>query len=620
MLGVRLDAETFPSVCSTDREVRAMHKIMTVRLPMSATLVGLSLAVAGCTAQAGDRAGGDVGKNVRVLTLASAGAAIDEPLTTWADQVSRLSGGTLRIEFKPDWRSGEPLAEAGIIHDVVGGKVDLAWVGARVWDRFGVTDFQALVAPMLIDSQALQANVFSAGIAAGMVNGVDSAGVVGLGVLPGPLRKVLGVSKPFVSPADFAGQVVGLQDGAVAEKTLRALGAQPRNVPSGAHLDGLDGYEQALGSIAGNHYELTASFVTSNVNLWPRPLVLFAAKGVVASLTSEQRSALRNAAAASLPAAIKSARALDEDAVPKLCKGGLTFTAASAQELRALQVAVQPVYDDLNADPKTRAIIERIQALKAELGAGPDSPICSGLPVGDSGTSSGAILDGTYEMTLTDKEVRKCPGDEGNKGAAFEVELRNGQSRLYAREAGGPWEVADVSTFRVFRDRFEMTDGTGLTVSMHWAFDGKQLTLTDMRNGYCGGAVVWTTHPWVLKRAAATAVGVPDGTYQMTLPDKEARKCPGDEHNTGGLNELVLHNGDVQMYNQTAGGPFELGWSGSYRFFRDRFEVTEDSTGIVLNMHWAFDGKQLSLTDMRGGECGDAMAWTTHPWVLQKSP
>jgi TRAP-type C4-dicarboxylate transport system substrate-binding protein len=481
-----------------------MHKGMTSGLLMTAALVGLSLAMVGCTAQAGDRAGGDVGKKVRVLTLASAGSDIGEPLATWADQVSELSKGTLRIEFKTGWRSGEPTAEAGIVRDVVTGKVDMGWAGARVWDRLGVTSFQPLVAPMLIDNQALQAKVFSDGIAAEMVKDVDSAGVVGLGVLPGPMRKVLGVSKPFVEPADFAGQVVGLQDGDVAKETLLALGAKPRTVPSGAELDGLDAYEQQLASIAGNHYELTAKFVTSNVNLWPRPLVFFAAKTVVASLTAEQRGALRNAAAASLSAATKTAKAEDDGAVPQLCKGGLTFTAASEKDMRALRAAVQPVYDKLNADPRTKATITRIQALKAKLGVKPDAPTCSGQPAaGHTGTRSDAIPDGTYQMTLTDKESKKCPGDEGNTGARFELQMHRGQVQLFEQTAGGPREIADVGSYRIFRDRFELTESGagGITVDMLWSFDGKKLTLTDMRNGFCGAEVVWTTHPWVLQKS-----------------------------------------------------------------------------------------------------------------------
>ena len=53
--------------------------------------------------------------------------------------------------------------QAGTLEDVKTGKVDMAWVGARAFDTVGVTSFQALVAPLLIDSYDLEAKVFNEG-------------------------------------------------------------------------------------------------------------------------------------------------------------------------------------------------------------------------------------------------------------------------------------------------------------------------------------------------------------------------------------------------------------------------------------------------------------------------
>ena len=52
--------------------------------------------------------------------------------------------------------------------------------------------------------------------------------LVGIGALPGPMRKLLGISEPLVDPANFVGKTVGLQDSALATDTLTALGATPR--------------------------------------------------------------------------------------------------------------------------------------------------------------------------------------------------------------------------------------------------------------------------------------------------------------------------------------------------------------------------------------------------------
>ena len=50
-------------------------------------------------------------------------------------------------------------------------------------------------------------------------------GLVGLGILPGPLRKPLGVAG-LVGPADYAGRTLAVQRSRVTEETLRTLGAR----------------------------------------------------------------------------------------------------------------------------------------------------------------------------------------------------------------------------------------------------------------------------------------------------------------------------------------------------------------------------------------------------------
>ena len=84
-------------------------------------------------------------------------------------------------------------------------EVDLGWVGTRVFDTLGVKSFQALTAPMLVDSYALENAVIESGITEEMMEGLDELGVVGLGVLPDGLRKPIGVTGPILGPADWRG-------------------------------------------------------------------------------------------------------------------------------------------------------------------------------------------------------------------------------------------------------------------------------------------------------------------------------------------------------------------------------------------------------------------------------
>src|SRR3954463_5672810 len=115
----------------------------------------LTLAVAGCGGTSSDKAGGKHPSKPTVLTMANGNSDSTE-LDHFAAAVTRLSHGTLRIEFKNNWRANQINYGVGVIGDVKARKVDLAWAGTRVFDRVGVRAFDALVAPLLIDSYPLQ--------------------------------------------------------------------------------------------------------------------------------------------------------------------------------------------------------------------------------------------------------------------------------------------------------------------------------------------------------------------------------------------------------------------------------------------------------------------------------
>ena len=374
-----------------------------IRCAVAAALAALTVALAACSGSSSDKAGGADQAEPRVLTVASPiGGAPPAPLSSWAKAVNRLSEGTLAVEFKEYWRGGEQLYEAGTLEDVKAGKVDMGWVGSRVFDTVEVTSFQALAAPLLIDSYDLEGKVFEEGIPERMLEGVSELDLVGIGVLPGPMRKMLGVSKPFVRPGDFHGEVIGLQDSGVGDATLRALGATPRAMPSGAELEGLDAYEQHLASIAGNSYDMSAKYLTTNLNLWPRPYVIVMGEEVFESLTDEQQSALREAAPAVMQEALATERAADDEAAPIVCRRGLSFVAASEDDVSELRTALEPVYAELTENEETRSYIDAIARLKAEIAASAEAPVCDSES--EEPASAGAFPEGMYETTVTEED------------------------------------------------------------------------------------------------------------------------------------------------------------------------------------------------------------------------
>ena len=472
---------------------------MTLTRCMTATaVVALILGTAGCSAV--DRAGGVAADPVTTLTMAQANDGVPTQLQAWADLVEKDSGGSLKIQFRNNWRRGEPASESGTLSDVRAGKVDLAWVGARAFDLGGDTDFQALLAPMLVDSHDLQAKVFEEGIPREMITRVSNLGVSGLAVLPGPMRKVLGVTKPFRAAADFRGTVVGIQDSLLTQHALEALGATTKAEPSGASLDGLDAYEQQLASINGNGYVAKAKYVTGNLNLWPRPLAIVGNLEKLAALSDRQRAALAKASTDAVSPALDASRAEDGEAAGQLCQQGMHLVDASDAQLATLVSAEQPVYHEIAANSRSAGWLQRIRTLKSSLSVGPDTAACHNTSSAIETTSprvrtnQGADeLAGTWTTTLTAGDWREAAMD----GPAGTFTLTFADGFVTATEPSGL--IGYHAPYDAFRG-VVVTSGNEDKLRASYRVDGDHLMISDLTlNGSDKPSpytVVWTTHPF----------------------------------------------------------------------------------------------------------------------------
>lgn len=354
------------------------------------SIVLLAVLLCGCGGAA--RVGGPSG-DARTLTMVNP-SNDDEELIPFAQQVDRLSKGRLHIRLVPYGHADQTAGEHGAIADVRAGRYDLGLAGSRAWKG----SVQALNAPLLIDSYALEERVVRDPVAVRMLGELRPLGLVGLGILPGPMRRPVGLGEPLVAPGDFRGRTIGEQQSPVAVSTLRVLGAEPVALPLDVHTDGLDGLEMQAMAVFGRRLDAAGSHMTSNVDLWPRPLVLFGNADALGKLSAEQRQILRDAAAAAIPETSAAVRATETETAGDLCRAGrLVFDRASAADLRALRAAVAPVYRDLERYPATRDAIAAITALKRQIAAPPaELPACAGsAPLN---ASSRTPLDGTWRM------------------------------------------------------------------------------------------------------------------------------------------------------------------------------------------------------------------------------
>jgi TRAP-type transport system periplasmic protein len=441
------------------------------RLAMLA-LVATGAMVAGGCARSGsaDNKAGGPGEPV-VLRMANAyggGLRLVPPVEYFVHRLEDVSEGHLRMEVVDDWGASAADAEQQVVRDVATGKVDLAWVGTRVFDTMGVKSFQPLTAPLLVDSYPLEEAVIRSGITRQMMRGLDDVGVVGLGVLADGLRKPIGVAAPILGPADWEGITFGTLRSNGQAATIRALGATPAQVFGKQREQGIEngtiqGFEMNLWNYEANVMPHLAPYVTANVTLWPQMDVLLAKPARLAALTAEQREWVQQAAR---DAAARSAALADKDAqtVRGACDAGARFANATEADLAALQAAVAPVYTQLQQDPETRRFIEQIQALKRATSRGSGlaiPPDCTGKAPQQSASTGTAVpyLNGTYRYVLTKEDAAK--GGEANLDefpSVTTVTLKDGEVEGGCFGAGATYSVAhDQITFDAPEYGYSMT-------------------------------------------------------------------------------------------------------------------------------------------------------------------
>jgi TRAP-type C4-dicarboxylate transport system substrate-binding protein len=558
-----------------------------------ASMLTLGLVVTACAAPPGRGVGSQPASIV--LSLANGNDGYDL-LQQFADGAAAATGGTITIEFKDSVHRGEPAYESAIIDDVAAGTYDLGWAAPRPWHGKGVTSFDALMAPFLIDSYALQAAVLESGLEQEMLAGLDGTGLVGLGILPGPLRRVATAEGTFRAPGDLRGKVVGIQDAEIAARTFEALGASTKDIPSGGTVDGVDAVEQQLGSIVGNRYHKDLPHVTVDLALWPRPVILFANKARFDSLSRDQQTALRAAAKPLLASTTAGLETEDATALAELCADGADIVVAGTDAAAALLTTVKPLYDELEKDAATASMVKRIAEMKAGIPTVAANTSCPST-ASPAPQTAGGFPEGTYEARLSCEELKAfwAAHPELKVADQFPCPMVMGftlKDNKWVENYGESWK------FSFFGDHVQLGNFT-----MRWSWDGKQVTFSEIQGGEPGDAQAWTTQPFVkLDDPKTPVVGFPDGTYRAEISSEEMKAfweshdvpiglrepCPCQPHFT--LRDGVWTGGDGSLWQPS--------------FFGDKLTLTDREGSITIR--WRFEPQLEEVTflnvDAGGGD------------------
>lgn len=471
---------------------------------LAALIVTIAVMTGACESSegTGDKSGGSGGPVVLKLANTSSEMRNQPAVEDFAERVEALSDGALRIEPVNSWGDFAADSEQQLVQAVAAGEIDLAWVGSRVFDTLGVKDFQALTAPMLVDSYELQDAVIKDGITTEMLHGLEKVGVVGLGVLPDAQRRPIGVEGPIVKPGDWDGITFGTLTSDSQAASIQALGAVPKQIFGQERREALEsgslgGFEFGLFAYQRDPFWLqSAPYVSANVNLWPQMDVLLADPSLFEELSDEQQDWLQQAATEAAGDSSMIAD-LDAQAVGGVCTGGGRFATATEADLAALEDAFTTVYADLQQDPGTKAFIDRIRALKDSTGSGDAlvvPPGCTGkAPNTEPTVSPGSApryLNGTYRYVITQKDADAVGDTDTGYPSVTTIKLMDGAMEGGCFESG-TYTVADGKiTFH--SDAYD----TNSTVSFN-RNDRGDLTLTPIPPIDPGDAFACFYKPWV---------------------------------------------------------------------------------------------------------------------------
>lgn len=453
-----------------------------------------AIAVSAC---GGTKSGGNAERHLTIVMQTP--DAPDADAEYFIQQVKARTHGHVVIAEGTGFPSSNPDNEARLALALRNGKVKLAYIPSRAWERAGtVTAFRALQAPFLITGYPQLRAIATGSVGHSMLASLDRIGIVGLGLVPDELRRLLG-RKPLDSPAALHGARIRVVTSPTSVLALRSLGAVPltsftSRAVSGALADGtLDGVESSTKSISENGYVHVAPYLPSNLALFAKTQTIAMRRSVIDELSATDRAALRTAAAATVAHADPAAQERAE--LTGLCGQGLRVVAAKDGDLESLRRAAAPAYAALERDAPTRAVIESILRLeRARPVTASPLPQC---PRRASGSKAAAAQfpQGRFASTITAADFRRGGAtQESDFPVPFVLTIRKGRWHTNEHpQFGGRYVVhGDEISFVIEHP----PEHNGQRETLSWSIYRGKLTFKIVRVADAGSRVIYTAHPW----------------------------------------------------------------------------------------------------------------------------
>lgn len=479
----------------------------------TAAIIGMA-AIGGCAAQASLS-----GEPIRLTILHIDGGAELDPAVVWfADAVEDQGNGEISVEIVRGCCDDTVDIEEELVDQVAAGEADLGWVGTRVFEAYGVSDLLPLTAPFLVDDYAVQQQALESDAAQAALTSVEAAGVTGIALVPGQLRRPLSVEAPILGPADWAGIPVASFHSSQNARAFEALGADPLEVTFEARDVGIAertilALENSL-TMQDLDREQTLPYAAANVGLWPRVSAIIGSRESTALANPEVRETLR-AAAASVVARTGEFATIDDAAIASACSSGARFAEASASQLDALRDAVSGIWEELAANEASSELFHAIEEARRDASpAAPRIPVeCTGLP-GATPSPSASVAAGdpsvvngrwaTPEYTVDELlDAGFSETDAANAAVQFVLGFKDGAFEM--RTGGSDDLFLCDGDYTIAGDRIDVDYNPGGHCGpggdffeAQFAAGSGELVLFDMRAAFESDVFLFSSTPLVL--------------------------------------------------------------------------------------------------------------------------
>jgi hypothetical protein len=335
-----------------------------------------------------------------------------------------------------------------------------------------------------------------------MLAGLERIGVTGLALLPEGLRHVFAFRHPPLSPADYHGMGVRAPLSKTTYAAFQALGAKPDDFGNDADVY-TEGIKKGQVGGADSSFALAGTLpapttAVGNVTFYPKVNSLVVNSKLLKGLPEEQRAVLQNAAQSTVDWAISTTRS-DAEVAKEYCANGGRIVLASRADVARVQQAVQPVYQQLEQDAATKAMIERIRSLSGQAGPAqtevkPCGPGTAAQATPGGGTAE-AFPEGVYRTDIPEEFLVQAGVDRPtahDHAGIWTLTFKHGQ---FIGDC--PGSSYSVKNGRLVIQMGPQGEGCGTAAgkvlfSARWTLQGDQLRFLDVRSGHGSDLLIQT--------------------------------------------------------------------------------------------------------------------------------